>query len=278
MSKIGIIGGSGAYLLLARKDLSGVRFDPITTPYGLSQPIFKIGSGEEAFYFLSRHGEEGYNITATEVNYRANIHALNEMGVEKIISWSGPGAINKGYSPGDYVVPHDVIDETRRREGTFFRGKGIGFIRQSPTFCPVIRSVLMRVLGELSLNFWDEGVYVCTEGPRLETAAEVNKFRILGGDLVGMTLVPEVFLAKEMEMCYASLCYVTNYAEGIREREFQAGILFEGLLDEDEAARVNRAIERFPEIILNSVRLIRESVFGCKCSKILERYRKNGLI
>ena len=104
------------------------------------------------------------------------IYSLKELGVKKIISWSGPGAIKADYSIGDYVIPDDVIDETRQRESTFFRGKGIGFIRQYPTFCPALREVLKKSLESLSIQFYHEGVYVCTEGPRLETAAEINKF------------------------------------------------------------------------------------------------------
>jgi len=278
MAEIGVIGGSGAYDLLSRNVFRSERIEPANTPYGKSQAIYKISFDGGYFYFLSRHGEKDYSITATEVNYRANIFALKKYGVDKIISWSGPGAINTDYSIGDMVVPDDVIDETRVRESTFFRGKGVGFIRQSPTFCPSLRFILQRALENLSIFHHKKGVYVCTEGPRLETAAEINKYRIIGADLVGMTLVPEVFLAREMEMCYGSLCYITNYAEGIREREFKEGVLFEGLLDEDEIHRVRKAVENFPRIIFETVRLIQESCPECHCSKILDRYRKKGLL
>ena len=108
---------------------------------------------------------------------------------------------------------------------------------------------LLAALRDLELDFVRGGTYVCTEGPRLETPAEIRKFALCGADLVGMTLVPEVFLAKELEMCYAALCYVTNYAEGIKKAEFQPGMLFEGLADEKDAQVVEETLSSFPKIV-----------------------------
>jgi 5'-methylthioadenosine phosphorylase len=209
------------------------------------------------------------------VNYRANIWALKELGVTRIISWSGPGAIDTGLPIGQFVVPGDLIDETKSRPSSFFEGSGLGFVRQNPVFCATLAGSLADVLNELDLTCQRGGVYVCTEGPRLETPAEVRKFRILGGDMVGMTLVPEVFLARELEMCYAPMCYVTNYAEGIRERPFDPGVLFEGLLDEEERRAVDAAVNQFPLIIeaMASRSLDRDA---CACSRLMERYRRRG--
>ena len=137
--RIAVIGGSGAYHLLTKESLGKEKkCQSIDTPYGESAPIHHLSIDGLEFLFLSRHGEMDYSITAPFVNYRANIHALKECGVQRIIAWSGPGIINTAFEPGDFVVPHDIIDETKNRPTTFFDNTGIGFIRQSRPFCPQI--------------------------------------------------------------------------------------------------------------------------------------------
>jgi 5'-methylthioadenosine phosphorylase len=281
--KFAVIGGSGAYDLLKNEGF-GVDLEcrKIITPFGESASIHRFKSEAKAshysFLFISRHGETGYEISAPFVNYRANIWALKECGVERIISWSGPGIINKKYSVGDFVIPHDIIDETRGREYTFFGGMGIGFIRQSHPFCSEIRDTLSSALKDVKENYHIEGVYVCTQGPRLETAAEIRKFRILGGDMVGMTLAPEVFLSRELEMCYASVCYLTNYAEGIEDRDYTEGELFEGMQNNHEMDRVDKSILRFPEIIRKTFERLSSMNRECHCKYAMERYKKKGVI
>lgn len=221
---IAVLGGSGAYHLLTGQALGQEKgCDVLETPYGSSAPIHHFSSANREFLFLSRHGETDYSLTAPFVNYRANIHALKQCGVERIISWSGPGIINTVFKPGDFVVPHDIIDETRNRETTFFKDTGIGFIRMNEPFCPQIATALHDILHASGLSHHEQAVYACTEGPRLETPAEIRKLRLLGADLVGMTLAPEAFLAREMEICYTPFCYLTNYAEGVKPREFKKG-------------------------------------------------------
>ena len=196
-ANIAIIGGSRAYSLLQQGSL-GNKIDTqvVTTPYGPSQPIHRYQYCGEYFWFMSRHGEKGYELSAPFVNYRANIWALKELGCQRIVAWSGPGIINPDYRIGYFALPHDLIDETRSRDSTFFKGSGIGFIRQKKVFCPELRECLIKTLQQLGLLSYHSGVYVCTQGPRLETPAEIRKYRILGADLVGMALVPEAFLAK----------------------------------------------------------------------------------
>jgi 5'-methylthioadenosine phosphorylase len=274
-----IIGGSEAYNLLTSDKLNGERIGPIETPFGASQAIFKIErSNNNSFLFLSRHGEKGYSKTAPYVNYRANIYALKEQGVKQIVSWSGPGAINTKYNIGQYVVVDDLIDETKQREYTFYENKGIGFIRQSPVFCPGLRQCIADTLKSLKYNYAERGTYVCTQGPRLETPAEIKKYSSFGADLVGMTLVPEVFLAKELEMCYASICYVTNYAEGIVDSEYRPGELFEGLSSDKDRKAVKDSVNNFPIIIDALANTINKHNTNCKCQLSMERYRKEGII
>ena len=273
-----IIGGSEAYNLLMSNKLMGERIGQIETPFGTSEAIFIIIGDKESFLFLSRHGEKGYSRTAPYVNYRANIYALKEQGVKQIVSWSGPGAINTKYNIGQYVVVDDLIDETKNREYTFFENKGIGFIRQGPVFCPGLRQYTIDTMKSLKFNYEGHGTYVCTQGPRLETPAEIKKYSSFGADLVGMTLVPEVFLAKELEMCYASICYVTNYAEGIVYSEYRPGELFEGLLTDKDRKAVANSVNNFPIIIDTLASVIKKYNMKCKCQLSMERYRKEGVI
>ena len=156
--------------------------------------------------------------------------------------------------------------------------RGYGFIRQKESFCPSIRKVLHGAIHEIGLPHRDGAVYVCTEGPRLESPAEIRKFRIIGGDLVGMTLAPEAFLARELEMCYSPVCYLVNYAEGTVERRFEKGTLFEGMQNDSERLLVDSAIERFPEIIRFCFNSLQNIERHCDCKDAMLRYKKKGVI
>ena len=157
------------------------------------------------FVVLSRHGEAGYQVSAPFVNDRANLYALKALGVEKILAWCAPGAINEAMAPGDLVIPHDILDEGHQQPYTFFDDRGLGFVRQNPVFCPELRQSGDPNPGAGPFPVHPTGVYIATTGPRLETPAEIRKYKMFGGDLVGMTLVPEIFLARELELCYAAV-------------------------------------------------------------------------
>ncbi|MEK6796194.1 MAG: MTAP family purine nucleoside phosphorylase [Spirochaetota bacterium] len=277
MESLAIIGGSNGYRIISEAKITFLGEKRITTPFGKSEPIFIIQNDPIPVYYLSRHGQKGYSIAAPFVNYRANIYALKKLGVSSIISWSGPGAIDTSYQVGDLVLPEDILDETRYRERTFYKGSGLGFVRQNPVFCPTIRSFLKTVMAKMNEPVREGGVYVCTDGPRLETKAEIRKFALSGASFVGMTLAPECFLARELEMCYHPLCYITNYAEGVVERAYKSGELFEGMNTGAETEKFKRAVSRLPDI----VRAVAEhaSTAGnadCVCRKSMERYKKRG--
>lgn len=271
-----VIGGSGAYDLLKRKAVIGTDLPARETPFGPSQPILKVQGETGSFLFMSRHGTSGYSITAPFVNYRANIYALKDLGARHILSWSGPGTMSEKLVVSQFVIVDDLIDETRNRKSTFYENKGLGFVRQNPVFCPTLRSVTASALAKANCDFADRGTYVCTEGPRLETPAEIRKLKSFGGDLVGMTLCPEAFLARELEMCYAAVCYVSNYAEGMRQRDYRAGELFEGLLTREEMEKVQESVARFPSIIHEVVRQLPTAEFKCDCCKSMSRYKLRG--
>lgn len=274
--KNAVIGGSEAYALLNEKKIVGKRIGEIQTPFGKSQVIFLVRWDEIEFLFLTRHGEKGYEVNASSVNYRANIYALKELGVERILAWSGPGAINEKLELGQYLIPDDLIDETKNRILSFYaNNSGLGFIRSYPVFCPQLSEEMDKILAGLKYKYGKGGVYVCTEGPRLETKAEIKKLKILGADMVGMTLIPEVFLARELEMCYLALCYITNYAEGInQEKTYKKGILFDGLITEKEMKKIDKAVKEFPKIIKEFYKKLLFKTRNCNCKQLMERYKK----
>jgi 5'-methylthioadenosine phosphorylase len=274
-----LLGGSGAYALPTGTLGERISSRRVRTPYGLSNPVHLFDSAGFRFLFLSRHGETGYEKTAPYVNYRANIYAAKSLGVTRIVAWTGPGAISRKYRPGDLVLPDDLLDFTRNRPSTFYEGKGIGFIRQSPVFCEPLRERLRSSAkrsegGKLHVG----GTYACTEGPRLETPAEIRFLAGAGADLVGMTLCPEAFLARELEICYAPVAYVTNYAEGVRKLPYRPGALFEGMLPPGEAAAVEAAKNAIPAIAIAAARAIAGEKRDCPCAGSMERYSKRGVI
>ena len=278
--RILLLGGSGAYALppgTLGERLSSRR---VRTPYGLSNPVHHCESDGFRFLFLSRHGEKGYEKTAPYVNYRANIYAAKSLGVTRIVAWTGPGAISRKVRPGDLVLPDDLLDFTRNRPSTFYEGKGIGFLRQFPVFCETLRDALRsaapRREGGRKVHFG--GTCACTEGPRLETSAEIRFLARAGADLVGMTLCPEAFLARELEICYAAVAYVTNYAEGVRKMPYRPGALFEGMLPPGEAAAVEAAKNAIPGIAIAAARAVAGEERDCPCAVSMERYRKRGVI
>lgn len=277
MSKIAVIGGSLAYKLMAAGSITGQDLGPQETPFGPSAPVHDIGEGLEAFLFISRHGERGYHTSPSFINYRANLWALKSLGAERVLAWSGPGAINKKMRPGSMVIVDDLVDETRRRPSTFFEHGGLGFIRQSPVFCQTCREALIDACKKLGLLLLEHGTYACTEGPRPETPAEVRKLSSFGCDLVGTTLAPEVFLARELEMCYAAVCYVTNFAEGVAERPYQPGLRFEGMTTAGEDTAIEATAGRLPEVVRQAARALHlGGQRDCPCSQSMSRYRRRG--
>ncbi len=210
-----IIGGTAAYGL----DLAPWRpvNGPFTlqTPYGESPPITLLqpDPGQKPVAFCSRHGKDALQLSAAFLNHRAVIWAARMLGISTMFSWNGVGAIAESLEIGDLVAPADLIDFTRTRITTFDHPDLLP--ARGPAFHPDARAAILQALQIRNPQFAIRNLtYVCTEGPRLETAAEIELYRRAGADVVGMTLSPEVFLAQELGIRYASLCYVTNYATG----------------------------------------------------------------
>jgi 5'-methylthioadenosine phosphorylase len=274
--KVAIIARVGAHKDFRSRGLNPRLSQTYPTPFGESNPIHLFQYQDIDFAVLSRHGEDGYQVSAPFVNDRANLYALKALGVEKILAWCAPGAINENMAPGDLVVPDDILDEGQKVPQTFFAGRGLGFIRQNPVFCPELRAGVIQALQDCSFPLHTTGVYVATTGPRLETPAEIRKFKILGGDVVGMTLVPEIFYARELELCYVAICYVVNFAEGLKDRPFQPGILFEGLATPTEIYRVQEVEAAFADLALKLLPALVNSKRHCPCPYLMERYRQRG--
>lgn len=214
--KVGIIGGSGLYNI---EGLTFVEKITTSTKYGKPSDSYKVyRRGEIEYYFLARHGDK-HSIAPHKINYRANIAGFKELGVNKIISFCAVGSLDIKYPPSTIIIPDNAIDFTYGRISTYFEGNRVFHIDITNPFCSILRSMLKNTLQKNNTSHTDGGVYVCTNGPRLETAAEIKMFKILGGDIVGMTLFPEVVLSREAEICYANMSIVTNFGAGISKEK-----------------------------------------------------------
>ena len=205
---IGIIGGTG--LGEALGGLGAGQSHTIDTPFGMpSGPIVTTQVGGVSVALLSRHGE-GHLLGPSTVPYRANIFALKTLGVTHILASVAVGSLRENIAPRDLVLPDQVIDKTFRRPGTFFDDVA-AHVELATPFCPTLRVLLSKAGEGLSVKLHSRGTYVCMEGPQFSTRAESEMHRAWGGDLIGMTLMPEAKLAREAEICYAAVALATDY-------------------------------------------------------------------
>ena len=213
MPKIGIISGSGLYDI---PDVVRLGEEAVKTPYGEpSGPYVIAGAGTVEVALLSRHGA-GHYIAPHKVNYRANIWGMKSLGVERVLGINAVGGIDPEFAPGDLVIPDQVMDFTvGARQSTFYEGKEVIHIDFTEPYCPELRAALIGAARQQGIAATAFGTYVCTNGPRLESRAEIAFFGRAGGHVVGMTVMPEAALARELELCYASLAIVTNPAAGV---------------------------------------------------------------
>src|ERR687887_1086593 len=206
---IGIIGGTGMYdaaLFSERKDIK------VYTPFGDPSDLITIGEycGRRVA-FIPRHGK-GHRIPPHRINNRANIWALKELGVKRIIAPSAVGSLQEGYKPGDIAIPDQFIDFTKKWQYTFYDGGQVFHVSVADPFCPELCRIATDRTRKLKFPMHDRATYVCIEGPRFSTRAESKFFRdVMKADIIGMTLVPEVNLAREAEICYMSIATVTDY-------------------------------------------------------------------
>jgi 5'-methylthioadenosine phosphorylase len=257
-----IIGGSGVY---DPDMLSQLEERTVDTPFGSVDVVTGTYKGAEVA-FLPRHGG-GHSMPPHLINYRANMWSLYELGVERIVSTSAVGSLNEDVPPGSYVVLSNFLDFTKQRPTTFYEGpsslvpeKEVVHIDVTYPYCPQLRSVAYDAGMRCGMRMIDGGTYVCTEGPRFETAAEIRMFSMLGGDVIGMTNVPEVVLARELEMCYSSIAMVTNFAAGISDEKLTHAEVLEIM------GQNKKNIQHLFKEIIPSIPKSRD----CGCASLLE--------
>lgn len=237
---IGIIGGTGIYEIVTLGEVIDTRV--VKTPYGNSPEVSIFKLHDKEIVFMPRHAK-GHSNPPHMVNYRANVYAMKELGVDRIIATNAVGSLEQTVKPGDFLIPHDFIDFTKFRAGTFYDSRTVHVDVTEP-YCNYMRQIISS-----SGDVVDEGVYVCTEGPRFETPAEIRMFKQLGGTVVGMTGIPEAVLSRELEMCYASICTVSNYAASISPNNLTIDEVFEIMNEKkhDLVLLMDTAISRMGE-------------------------------
>lgn len=263
-AQVGIIGGTGLGDVLAR-EAQGEAVQ-IETPYGppSSPPILANWEGMDVA-FLSRHGA-GHRFNPSSVPYRANIWALKHLGVSKIIASGATGSLREDIEPGHLVLCHQVIDKTFRRIGTFFDEAIVAHVEMADPFCFVLRGLLAEAGQELGTTIHSKGTYVCMEGPQFSTRAESHMHRQWGGDLIGMTCMPEAKLAREAEICYAIVALPTDYDCW---RPPRPNVRHDDLLKEI-FSNLNRATENAIALIRQALRMMKaRPVPDCTCGEAL---------
>jgi len=204
----GIIGGSGLYRMAGLETTGRVA---LRTPFGEPSDAYVLGTlAGRRVAFLARHGE-GHRILPSEINFRANIYGFKLLGATAILSASAVGSLKEDLRPGDMVVPDQLVDRTRRRPDTFFGDGIVAHVGLADPFCPELRRRLLTACREKHMRVHERGTYLCMEGPQFSTKAESNLYRSWGMDVIGMTNLQEAKLAREAEICYATLALVTDY-------------------------------------------------------------------
>ena len=255
MQPIGIIGGSGFYDLL--EDAEVFIHD---NAYGRSSEIYKGTIDGYPVYFLPRHGPN-HSIIVPRINYRANMEAFKELGVQRIIATNSVGALNPDISLGDLVIPDDFFDMTKRSPYSMYDNTTVAYhVSMSPAYCPVVRKALIDAANIVKPgHVWDHANLVVTEGLHYETQLEDKIFRSLGIDLVGMTTLPEAIFARELAMCYAHICLPNNYCLGVE-------------IDADELpVLLKDGVENFKKVIRIAVKTLAEQEDeDCVCKHALD--------
>ena len=256
-AEIGIIGGSGLYNMPGLSRTKEVR---VTTPFGKPSGAYLLGTLEgRRVAFLPRHGK-GHVILPSELNFRANIYGMKKLGVERIISVSAVGSLREDYKPMDMALPAQFFDRTRGRISTFFGGGLVAHIGFSDPVCPEVLETVGQACSGAGVTAHRGGTYVCMEGPAFSTKAESNAYRAWGMDIIGMTNLQEAKLAREAEICYATLAMVTDY---------------DCWHPEHEAVTVTQVIHYLTRNVANAQNIIRAAVGAmpkerkCKCGSAL---------
>jgi 5'-methylthioadenosine phosphorylase len=258
--QLGIIGGTGIYDPSMFKEEQSLN---IYTPFGETSDMISVFQHHKRrIAFLPRHGK-AHTIPPHNVNYRANVWALNSIGVKRVFAASAVGSLREDFRPGQFVVPDQFIDRTKRRADTFYEGGKVCHISVASPFCPDLREALLQAGTQLEVKVHSGGTYVCIEGPRFSTKSESKLFRSWGADIIGMTLYPECVLAREAELCYACVAMITDY-DVWAERPVSTSEVMQ---------TAKRNIRNFRQLVFQALKVMPEHT-RCKCQQAL----KNALI
>jgi 5'-methylthioinosine phosphorylase len=243
---LAIIGGTG---LTELTNLEITHRQVIRTPFGEPSGALTFGNlNQHEVMFLARHGY-GHTIPPHAVNYRANLWALHDQGAKRIVSVASVGGIRVGMIPGEIIVPHQIIDYTHGRADTYFDGRDrpVTHIDFTHPYDAVLRSQILASAKLSQVSCLDGGVYAATQGPRLETAAEIDRYERDGADMVGMTGMPEASLSRELGLSYAAIAVVVNYAAGRHDSKQGVHLESIGLVAKPAMAKVRMILERLVE-------------------------------
>ena len=258
-ASIAIIGGSGLYQMTGLQDASR-KEQIVDTPFGSPSAPIVTGTLENMrVAFLARHGI-GHHLTPTEVPYRANIYALKSLGVERVISISACGSLREDYAPGDIVIPDNIFDHTKGRIRTFFGEGLVAHVGLADPFCTDLSDQVEAAVRATGATTHRGGSFITIEGPRFSTKAESNTFRAWGMSIIGMTASPEAFLAREAELCYATIAHVTDYDVW---HENEAPVTVEMVIQ-----TLNKNTQKAQEAIRNLVRGLKTER-TCECGQAL---------
>ena len=260
MFEVAVIGGSGLYVPTM---LNNPHEDRIETPYGTVSYFRGEVAGKKAL-FMPRHGKK-HSVPPHKVNYHANIWAIKKLGAKAILSSTAVGSFNPAMKVGDLVISDQLLDFTKGRSYTFFDGQSGKVVHVDVTdpYCQRLSRILADCAKEQGVVCHAGGTYVCTEGPRFETAAEIKMYRQLGGDIVGMTGVPEVILAREAEICYANLSLVTNLAAGISETKLSHQEVYDCM---------KQSKEKLLLLLQQALEKIVQGDSSCSCQSALKEF------
>jgi 5'-methylthioadenosine phosphorylase len=257
-AEIGIIGGSGLY---AMPGLADVREVTVQTPFGEPSDAFILGTLEgRKVAFLARHGR-GHRILPSELNFRANIYAMKDLGVERIISVSAVGSLKEEHKPTEFVIPDQFIDRTFNRTATFFGHGIVAHVAFGDPVCAGVAGAINQSCKDNSVVGKAGGTYVCMEGPQFSTKAESNLYRSWGADVIGMTNLQEAKLAREAEICYATMAMVTDY---------------DCWHPDHDSVTVDQIVKVLHTNADNAAKVVKQAVAlmpkdrGCKCSSALQ--------
>jgi 5'-methylthioadenosine phosphorylase len=273
-SKVAVIGGSGIYKLDAIKIKNQIK---VHTPFG--DPSAEVMEAEVEgcpFYFLPRHGH-GHKFTPSEVNYRANIFALKKLGVDTIISISAVGSLKEEYAPKHFVLVDQFIDWTKgQRKRTFFDDGMVGHVSAANPVEPALQKRLFDACQKAGITSHSGGSYICIEGPQFSTKAESNIYRSFGAGVIGMTNVPEAFLAKEAGMAYATVAMVTDY-DCWKEEHCTVQEIME-VMKSNYVSAQKFVLQAIPDLVKNPIQFTPENKYAVMTDKALLKSTHNEIL